>query len=161
MMSLTALLEAAAEQPFPAHTTCLHGEQFHTIRVPGSGSFRARLDDAIFGEADLTEAHKENREAGLEVIEPVQWGTHGGRWSLRNISHAGEPYPAGEAAYDTIAEALLAAIDWWQTESWCRGILVRRVDIKNALLIESANPPRPALAEPPATVTSYTSEAAE
>jgi hypothetical protein len=137
MMSFSAILEEAAEQPFPGHTTCLNTAQFHTIRVPSCGSFRARLDAAVFGDADLSEAHRANLAAGLEVIEPIQWGTHGGRWSLRNVTHAGETYPAGEQAYDSMIEALLVAIEWWQIEPQCRGILVRQSDVKQALLAEA------------------------
>jgi hypothetical protein len=150
MMSLNALLEEAAAQPFQAHTTCLNTDQFVTIRAPSSGGFRARLDAAVFGDADLIEAHTANLKAGLEVIEPVQWGTRGGRWSLRNISRSGEPFPAGELAYDSLTEAVVAAIEWWQTEPSCRGVLVRKADLKAAPPVEPAGQPVAADAQPAA-----------
>jgi hypothetical protein len=68
----------------------------------------------------------------LEVVEPVQAGIHGGYWYLRNLTDRGETFPAGEGHYNSIVEALEAAIDWWQDETWCRGVMVRNYYIDHS-----------------------------
>jgi hypothetical protein len=77
-------------------------------------------------------AQQRNADEGLEVIEPVKAGIHGGCWYLRNLTHRGEMFPAGESQYRSIVEALEAAIEWWQAETWCRGIMVRVYNIDHA-----------------------------
>jgi hypothetical protein len=132
MVTLDAVLEDAKSDPYCANTTVLNTDQFYSIRGPSSPIFRARLDAALVGSGDLLLVQKLNAEEGLEVIEPVQAGIHGGYWYLRNLTHLGETFPAGESHYSSIVEALEAAIEWWQVETWCRGIMVRRYDIKRA-----------------------------
>ena len=94
--------------------------------------FRSRLDAALAGPADLMKVQQQNTCEGLEVVEPVQGGIHGGYWYLRNLTHNGETFPAGEGHYRSIVEALEAAIQWWQAETWCRGVIVRNYDIKHS-----------------------------
>ncbi len=84
------------------------------------------------GSDDLLDAQKLNCSEGLEVIEPVQAGIHGGYWYLRNVSHIGETFPAGESQYPSIVVALQAAIEWWQIEPWCRGVTVRNFHVNHA-----------------------------
>jgi hypothetical protein len=72
-----------------------------------------------------------NADEGLEVIEPVRAGIHSGCWYLRNPTYRGETFPAVEGQYRSIVEALEAAIDWWQAETWCRGVMVRVYDINH------------------------------
>lgn len=131
---MSDILEEAARHEFLVNTICLHDDQFITIRAPSDGSFRARLDKVLFVDAvgDLARAHKVNFAAGLEIVEPVQSGLRGGRWSLCNIARTGDAFPAGDAAYASLAQALLAAIEWWQTEPWCRSVLVRVSDVRHA-----------------------------
>ncbi|HUB50325.1 MAG TPA: hypothetical protein VMB73_35590 [Acetobacteraceae bacterium] len=130
---LDDILEEAARDEFLANTICLHDDQFVTIRAPSDGSFRTRLDEALFTDVagDLARAHKANFAAGLEIVEPVQSGLRGGRWSLCNIARIGDAFPAGDAAYASLAQALLAAIEWWQIEPWCRSVLARVCDIRH------------------------------
>jgi hypothetical protein len=132
MVTLAAVLEDAKNDPYSANTTVLNADQFCSIRGPSSPAFRARLDAALVGSGDLLKVQQFNAEEGLEVIEPVQAGIHGGYWYLRNLTHLGETFPAGESHYNSIVEALEAAIEWWQAETWCRGVIVRRYDIKHA-----------------------------
>jgi|SRR5208283_3412810 len=131
MVTLDAILDEANSDSSLKNTTVLNTDQFYTIRGPTSPKFRARLDAALAGSADLTDAQRRNTEEGLEVIEPVKAGIRGGRWYLRNLTHRGETFPAGEAQYPSIVEALQAAIEWWQAETWCRGIMVRIYDINH------------------------------
>jgi hypothetical protein len=133
--ALDELLREAAGHQFLANTICLHEDQFVTIRAPSDESFRARLDEAVFSDAvdDIARAHKANFTSGLEVVEPVQSGLRGGRWSLCNIARSGDAFPAGDAAYTSLAEALVAAIEWWQLEPWCRSVLARVSDIRHAV----------------------------
>jgi hypothetical protein len=42
------------------------------------------------------------------------------------VSSRGEQFPAGESQYDSIVEALEAAIEWWEAEAWCRSVMVRK-----------------------------------
>jgi hypothetical protein len=86
----------------------------------------------LAGSADLSKAQRLNCDEGLEVIEPVQAGIRGGYWLLRNPMHMGDTYPAGESQYNSIVAALNAAIEWWQAEPWCRGVMVRKYDINRA-----------------------------
>jgi hypothetical protein len=132
MVTLEAILEEARNDPFYANSTVLNPDQFHTIRGPSSPKFRARLEAALAGPDDLGKVQQLNSNEGLEVIEPVQAGIHGGYWYLRNLTHLGETFPAGESQYRSIVEALQAAIEWWQGESWCRGVMVRKYDINHA-----------------------------
>jgi hypothetical protein len=132
MVTLDAILEEAKSDPFYANSTVLNPDQFHTIRAPSSAQFRARLDAALSGPGDLAKVQQLNADEGLEVIEPVQAGIHGGYWYLRNLTHSGETFPAGEIRYRSIVEALQAAIEWWQAETWCRGVMVRKYDVKHA-----------------------------
>lgn len=131
MVTLAAILDEARDNPFSGNSTVLNSNQFHTIRAPSSGVFRERLDAALAGSTDLSQVQQLNADEGLEVIEPVQAGIHGGYWYLRNPSHRGETFPAGESHYKSIADALVAAIEWWQAETWCRGIMVRTYDISH------------------------------
>jgi hypothetical protein len=133
MVTLDTILDAAKQDPLSANTTVLNTDQFHTIRGPSSPVFRARLDAALAGSADLVKVQQLNANDGLEVIEPVQAGIHGGYWYLRNLTHNGETFPAGEGRYRSIVEALEAAIEWWEGETWCRGIIVRRYDVNQAI----------------------------
>jgi hypothetical protein len=41
-------------------------------------------------------------------------------------------FPAGESNYSSLVEALEAAIEWWQTETWCRSVLIRRYVLNHA-----------------------------
>jgi hypothetical protein len=132
MVMLDAILQEAASHPSLANSTILNTDQFDTIRGPSSPVFRARLDAALSGSEDLARAQKLNVEGGLEVVEPVQAGMRGGSWFLRNPAHIGEPYPAGDIHYSSIVEALNAAIEWWQAETWCRGVIVRKYDVNHA-----------------------------
>lgn len=131
MVTLAAILDEARDNAFSGNSTVLNSSQFHTIRAPSSGAFRERLDSALAGSTDLSQIQQLNAEEGLEVIEPVRAGIHGGYWYLRNLSHRGETFPAGECQYTSIADALVAAIEWWQGETWCRGIMVRAFDINH------------------------------
>jgi hypothetical protein len=130
MVTLEAILDDARHLPSSANTTVLNSDQFHTVRGPSSSIFRARLDAALAGSADLMKVQQLNTYEGLEVVEPVQAGIHGGYWYLRNLTHKGETFPAGEGRYCSIVEALEAAIQWWQAETWCRGVIVRNYDVK-------------------------------
>jgi hypothetical protein len=130
--TLNAILEEAKSDPCHANSTVLNPDQFFTIRAPSSPKFRARLEAALSGPDDLAKVQQLNCNEGLEVIEPVQAGIHGGYWYLRNLTHTGETFPAGEGHYRSIVEALQAAIEWWQVETWCRGVMVRHYDIKHA-----------------------------
>jgi len=132
MVTLKAILEEAENHPSVANSTVLNPDQFYTVRGPSSPVFRVRLDEAVAGSEDLSKAQKLNFEGGLEVIEPVRAGIRGGYWLLRNPTHMGETFPAGERQYSSIVEALNAAIEWWQGETWCRGVLVRRYDVNRA-----------------------------
>jgi hypothetical protein len=133
MVTLDTILDDAKQDPLSANTTVLNTDQFHTILGPSSPVFRARLDAALAGSADLVKVQQLNANDGLEVIEPVQAGIHGGYWYLRNLTHNGETFPAGEGRYRSIVEALEAAIEWWEGETWCRGIIVRRYDVNQAI----------------------------
>jgi hypothetical protein len=133
MLTLDDILEEAKGDPFFKNTTVLNADQFCTIRGPSSPAFRARLDAALAGSGDLINVQKLNFEEGLEVIEPVQAGIHGGSWYLRNLTSRGETFPAGESHYNSIVEALVAAIQWWQAETWCRGIMVRNYNVNRAI----------------------------
>ena len=132
MVTLEAILDDARHHPSSANTTVLNSDQFHTVRGPSSTIFRARLDAALAGSADLMKVQQLNTFEGLEVVEPVQAGIHGGYWYLRNLTHNGETLPAGESRYRSIVEALEAAIQWWQAETWCRGVIVRNYDVKHS-----------------------------
>ena len=132
MVTLNALLEEAKTDPYRDNTTVLNTDQFCGIRGPSSPVFRDRLNAALDGSGDLLKVQRLNADEGLEVIEPVQAGIHGGYWYLRNLTHLGETFPAGEGHYNSIVEALEAAIDWWRTETSCREIMVRRYDVKHA-----------------------------
>ena len=132
MATLDSILEEAENDPFLENSTVLDGDQFCTIRGPSSSVFRDRIDSALAGSGDLGQIQQLNAEEGLEVIEPVQAGIHGGYWYLRNLTHKGETFPAGESHYKSIVEALQAAIEWWQGESWCRGVMVRKYDVNQA-----------------------------
>nr|WP_294521471.1 hypothetical protein [uncultured Rhodopila sp.] len=132
MVTLESILEEARNDPFLANTTILTADQFFTIRGPSSPVFRARLEAAIAGAGDLAKVQQINADEGLEVVEPVRAGTRGGAWYLRNLTHRGETYPAGEVRFNTIVEALQAAIEWWQAETWCRGVMVRAFEVKQA-----------------------------
>ena len=131
MVTLAEILDEAQENPFFENTTVLNADQFYTIRAPSSPKFRARLDAALAGSDDLAKIQQMNADEGLEVIEPIRAGIHGGYWYLRNLTHRGETYPAGESHYPSLTEALQAAIEWWQAETWCRGIMIRRFDIRH------------------------------
>lgn len=139
MMTLSDMLEEAKSEPFAGNTTVLNHDQFDSIRGPSDPKFRARLDAALNGSADLIEANQRNSNDGLEVIEPVQAGIHTGCWYLRNITERGEMFPAGERPYSSLVEALEAAIEWWQTETWCRSVVIRRYVLNHA-----GRPARPA-----------------
>jgi hypothetical protein len=132
MVTLDTILDDAKHHPSFANTTVLNADQFHTIRGPSSTIFRARLDAALAGSADLMKVQQLNTSEGLEVVEPVQAGIHGGYWYLRNLTHNGETFPAGEGRYRSLVEALEAAIQWWQAETWCRGVIVRNYDVKHS-----------------------------
>jgi hypothetical protein len=132
MVTLDAILEEAKSHPSFANSPVLNADQFYTVRGPSSPVFRARLDAALAGSADLSKAQRLNFDEGLEVIEPVRAGIRGGYWLLRNPTHMGDTYPAGECQYNSIVAALNAAIEWWQAEPWCRGIMVRKYDINRA-----------------------------
>ena len=129
MVTLHAILDEAKDDAYVGNTTVLDGNQFHTIRAPSNRIFRDRLDAALAGSGDILKVQQLNADEGLEVIEPVRAGIHGGYWYLRNLTHRGETFPAGESHYKTIVEALEAAIEWWQAETWCRGVMVRNYDI--------------------------------
>ena len=132
MVTLDALLEEAENHSFLANSTVLSPDQFRTIRGPSSPKFRDRLDAAISGSQDLGKAQKLNFDEGLEVVEPVQAGIHGGSWFLRNPSHIGDTYPAGEIHYRSVVDAVNAAIEWWQAETWCRSVIIRTYNVKQA-----------------------------
>lgn len=132
MVLLDAVLDEADSHPSLANTTVLNPDQFRTIRGPSDPKFRARLDAAIAGSDDLHQVHELNTDDGLEVIEPVSGGIHAGFWYLRNPTHLGELFPAGEGHYRSLVEALHAAIEWWQAEPWCREIIVRSYDVTHA-----------------------------
>src|ERR1700759_992672 len=126
MTTLEAILEEAISHPFVGNATILSDDQFATIRAPSSEAFRDRLDAALVGPGDLADAETQNLSQGLGGGNPVRGGIHGGYWYLQNISSRGELFPAGEQHYGSLVEALEAAIEWWQVESWCRGVMVRR-----------------------------------
>jgi hypothetical protein len=130
--TLSDIVAEAATDPFAENTPVLNHDQFNSIRGPSDPTFRARLDAALHGPGDLIKANQLNSQQGLEVIEPVQAGIHNGYWYLRNITARGEMFPAGESHYGSIAEALEAAIEWWQAETWCRSIVVRRYLVSHA-----------------------------
>jgi hypothetical protein len=132
MVTLDAILDDAKHHPFFANTTVLNADQCLTIRGPSSTVFRARLDNALAGSADLMKIQQMNADEGLEVIEPVQAGIHGGYWYLRNLTRSGETFPAGEGHYRSLVEALEAAIQWWEAETWCRGVTVRNYDVNHS-----------------------------
>ena len=132
MATLQSILDEAKEHPSLINTPILTADQFCTIRGPSSPIFRARLEAAIAGSGDLGKAQKLNLDEGLEMIEPVRTGINGGCWHLRSPTHRGEAFPAGESRYGSIVEALQAAIEWWQAETWCRGVMVRIFEIKHA-----------------------------
>ncbi len=132
MPMLAAVLDEAESHPFLANTTVLNTEQFRTIRAPSSPTFRARLNAAIAGSGDLHQVQQRNADEGLEVIEPISGGIHGGFWYLRNVTHLGETFPAGEAHYRSIFDALQAAIEWWQADPSCREVIVRSYDVVHA-----------------------------
>nr|WP_294507381.1 hypothetical protein [uncultured Rhodopila sp.] len=132
MVTLEGILEEARNDPFLQNTTILTTDQFYTIRGPSSPAFRARLEAAIAGAGDLAKVQQLNADEGLEIIEPVRAGTRGGCWYLRNLTHRGETYPAGEGRFNSIVEALQAAIEWWQAETWCRGVMVRAFEVRQA-----------------------------
>jgi hypothetical protein len=132
MVTLNAILEEARSDPFYANSTVLNSDQFHTIRGPSSAKFRARLEAALAGPDDLAKVQRLNADEGLEVIEPVQAGIRGGYWYLRSLTRTGEMFPAGESHYQSIVEALQAAIEWWQAETWCRGVMVRNYNVNCA-----------------------------
>jgi hypothetical protein len=132
MVTLAAILDDAKNDPYFENTTILDSGQFFTIRGPSSRIFRDRLDAALSGSGDLGKVQQINADAGLEVIEPVRAGIHGGYWYLRNLTHRGETFPAGESHYKSIVEALEAAIEWWQAETWCRGVMIRTYDINHS-----------------------------
>jgi hypothetical protein len=132
MVTLDALLDEAKNDPSLDNTTVLNADQFCTIRGPSSPMFRTRLEAALANSDDLIQVQQLNADEGLEVIEPVQAGIHGGYWYLRNLTRRGETFPAGEGRYRSIVEALQAAIEWWQGETWCREIIVRNYDIDHA-----------------------------
>jgi len=131
MVTLDAILDEAKSDPSSQNTTVLNSDQFHTIRGPTNPIFRARLDAALAGSGDLCKVQQLNADEGLEVIEPVRAGIRGGCWYLRNPTYRGETFPAGEGQYRSIIEALEAAIEWWQAETWCRGVMVRVYDINH------------------------------
>ena len=126
MKMLEVILDDALQHVCADNATILNDEQFHCIRGPSSQVFRERLDAALFGPGDLVEAEARNASDGLEVVSPVRGGIHGGFWYLRNVSSRGEQFPAGESQYDSIVEALEAAIEWWEAEAWCRSVMVRK-----------------------------------
>jgi hypothetical protein len=99
MVTLDAILDEAKNDPFLANATVLDADQFYTIRGPSSPVFRAGLEAALLGSGDLNKVQQLNTNDGLEVIEPVQVGIHGGCWYLRNLTHRGETFPAGEGQY--------------------------------------------------------------
>lgn len=132
MVTLDSILDEAKEHPSLNNTTILTAGQFCTIRGPTSPIFRARLDAAIDGSETLRKAQKINSDDGLEVVEPVRTGINGGCWHLRNPTRRGEAFPAGESRYGSIVEALQAAVEWWQAETWCRGVMVRVFEINHA-----------------------------
>jgi hypothetical protein len=131
-MTLNDILEEAKSDPFAKNTTILSRDQFDSIRGPSDPKFRATLEAALNGSADLIQASQRNSNDGLEVIEPVRAGIHTGCWFLRNITERGEMFPAGESHYSSLVEALEAAIEWWQTETWCRSVVVRRYIVNQA-----------------------------
>jgi hypothetical protein len=132
MVTLASILEEAKRDPSLQNTTVLNDDQFCTIRGPTNPIFRERLDAALAGSGDLNKVQQANADEGLEVIQPVQSGIHGGCWDLRNLTHGGETFPVGDFQYSSIVEALQGAIEWWQAETWCRGVVVRVYDIKHA-----------------------------
>jgi hypothetical protein len=130
--TLDAILDEANDDASILNTTVLDTKEFYTIRAPSSPTFRMRIDAAILVSDDLIKVQQINAEEGLEVIEPVRAGIRGGFWYLRNLTHRGETFPAGERQYSSIVEALEAAIDWWHIETWCRGIMVRKYNANHA-----------------------------
>jgi glutathionylspermidine synthase len=138
MVTLDAILREAGNHPYRKNTTILNEDQFYTIRGPSNPAVRARLDAAIAGSGDLIEVRQLNADEGLEVVEPVQAGIHGGYWYLRNLTSRGETFPAGESQYNSIVEALEAAIDWWHVETSYRGIMIRKYYVDQAC--DSTNP---------------------
>jgi hypothetical protein len=132
MPMLAAVLDEAQGHPCLVNTTVLNTDQFRTIRGPSSPRFRARLDAAIVGSDDLHQVQQVNADDGLEVIEPISGGIHGGFWYLRNVTHHGEMFPAGEAHYRSLVDALQAAVEWWQGDPSCREIIVRSYDVVHA-----------------------------
>ena len=95
MVTLDAILDEAKRDPSLRNTTVLNDDQFCTIRGPTNPIFRARLDAALAGSGDLFKVQQLNTDEGLEVIEPVRAGIHGGCWYLRNPTYRGETFPAG------------------------------------------------------------------
>ena len=106
MGRLQVILDAANEAPSCDNRTILDTDQFHTVRGPSSRVFRDRLDAALSGSEDLARVHQRNTDDGLEVIEPVRAGIHGGYWYLRSVTRGAETFPAGEQRYKPIADAL-------------------------------------------------------
>jgi hypothetical protein len=131
MVTLESILDEAKNDLSVRNTTILNTDQFYTIRGPSSSVFRARVEAAIAGSGDLMKVQQLNADEGLEIIEPVKAGIHGGQWYLRNLTHRGETFPAGEGRYGSLVEALQAAIEWWQAETWCRGVMVRVFEINH------------------------------
>ena len=80
MVTLDALLDEARNDPSLNNTTVLNADQFCTIRGPSSPTFRCRLDAALANSDDLIRVQQLNADEGLEVVEPVQAGIHGGYW---------------------------------------------------------------------------------
>jgi hypothetical protein len=132
MVTLDAILKEASNHPYCKNTTVLNEDQFYTVRGPSNPAFRARLDAALAGSGDLIEVQQLNSDEGLEVVEPVQAGIHGGYWYLRNLTSRGEGFPAGEGQYDSVVGALEAAIDWWRAETSCRGIMIHNYYVDHA-----------------------------
>jgi hypothetical protein len=96
MVTLASILEEAKRDPSLQNTTVLNDDQFCTIRGPTNPIFRERLDAALAGSGDLDKVQQANADGGLEVIQPVQSGIHGGCWDLRNFTHGGETFPVGD-----------------------------------------------------------------
>jgi hypothetical protein len=132
MVTLDAILGEASTHPYCKNMTVLSEDQFYTVRGPSNPAYRTRLDAALAGSGDLIEVQQLNSDEGLEVIEPVQAGIHGGYWYLRNLTSRGETFPAGESQYNSVVEALEAAIDWWRVETPCRGIMIRSYYVDHA-----------------------------
>ena len=126
MTALTQILSRSKVHPYVANTTILNVDHFHTIRAPSTRTFRDRLDAVALGEGDLVKVQEQNAAEGLVVIEPARATVMGYYWYLRNQSSLGEPFPAGRVRYPSMAEALMAAIVWWERDQVLRGIAVRK-----------------------------------